>query len=195
MRLFVSGSAPLARDVTSAEAYDAYASACADEPFYVRADAIRLNARAINLHGAAKAGEHAPVVRDEVVSLGRLEQLRHLGKAGIPHDPAKGLRAKGSFADELVPIPPRSEWCLRVVEVQAAEQVESEDRQAREQEDQRCPGEGVHPRGGALVHHGGEHGGRARHRGRDGQHAPGQLRLDRAGARNSLLHRNIDRDC
>src|SRR5512134_2004265 len=74
-----------------------------------------------------QAPEHRAVVRDEVVSLGRLEHFDHVAEPRVGHDATEWRRAERSLRDEFVAVAAGIERRLRIIEMQAAQAGQAED--------------------------------------------------------------------
>src|SRR5439155_15634781 len=70
---------------------------------------------------------HPRIRRGGITQLRRLENLGYPGEPVVVHDAPERLLAEGALADQLVPIAPRCEGRLRIVQMKDAEAREAEE--------------------------------------------------------------------
>src|SRR5439155_1134082 len=85
-----------------AERSDVYGAPGVRSPF-----SYGLRGTPVGARVGAQPSQHAPVVPDRIVALGRLDNLNHSREACVAHDPSERLGPDLPFADPLVAVAAR----------------------------------------------------------------------------------------
>src|SRR4029079_3833403 len=75
-----------------------------------------------------KTSQHLSIGGNAVLALGGFQDLDYVIEPGVRHDSAKWTGAERSFRNQLVSIATGCKRCLRIVEMQAAEEIQTERR-------------------------------------------------------------------